>query len=531
MINRTSFTGFELGFTGEVTTQSGGGSATIQSSKVYTGNYAAKVLATGTQWYLVRLINGFSSDSGAFQFIAGSQQYCGFHFLYLVKPAADREPIATVSTGLNGSTKKFTVCINSSGILEAWSPDYVTLWGTGTTPLVADRWYRIETQTGYYAADPWEVRLDGITEVQGSGNTLAGGGINSLALGKTSNMNGQSVEYYFDDAYFGDDATFESGTWPGEKRVISLPLTLVSNSGWTCTDGLVDEVTSLGDLDANTALDAAGEATAEFALDVSPLRALKNIRISEVKAMCLARDFGATTNFQIGLRDTVSGIDRVNTAGQLVTTYTGRGSLHPTPTDSVDQEWTIDRLAQHHFILLNRTASGQSSSYQVRTHVAGVHVLYDVLSPPTIGLSTTSLHERMLPNTIEDRSLVVQNTGSETLNYTVSDNQSWITCSRTSGSNIGGEDVIEVTLDSTGLSPGVHSGSITVTDSWATNDPQIIPVTLEVYTDATFDDKLDLWLAKRGVTLPEWYRERLRRMNPSERILELRKRGCWSLPR
>lgn len=79
MINRTSFTGFELGFTGEVTTQSGGGSATIQSSKVYTGNYAAKVLATGTQWYLVRLINRFSSGSGAFQFIAGSQQYCGFH--------------------------------------------------------------------------------------------------------------------------------------------------------------------------------------------------------------------------------------------------------------------------------------------------------------------------------------------------------------------------------------------------------------------------------------------------------------------
>lgn len=101
--------------------------------------------------------------------------------------------------------------------------------------------------------------------------------------------------------------------------------------------------------------------------------------------------------------------------------------------------------------------------------------------PPVIGLSTSELtpvtDEGSSPS---NDSFTVQNDGGGTLNYTVSDDRSWLSVSPTSGSSTGEADTITVSYSTGSLSPGVHTGTITVDDTNASNGPQTIDVTLTV---------------------------------------------------
>jgi hypothetical protein len=80
--------------------------------------------------------------------------------------------------------------------------------------------------------------------------------------------------------------------------------------------------------------------------------------------------------------------------------------------------------------------------------------------------------------TTGDQSFLIHNIGEGTLNWTVSDNATWLECNPTSGTNFG---VVTVSVDATGLSPDTYTGTITVTDANAINSPQTIYVTLNVY--------------------------------------------------
>jgi hypothetical protein len=65
------------------------------------------------------------------------------------------------------------------------------------------------------------------------------------------------------------------------------------------------------------------------------------------------------------------------------------------------------------------------------------------------------------------------------LNWSAAVNQSWLSCSPTSGTSPG---VITVSVNTAGLSAGTYNGTITVSDPNASNSPQIVSVTLNVYT-------------------------------------------------
>ncbi len=67
---------------------------------------------------------------------------------------------------------------------------------------------------------------------------------------------------------------------------------------------------------------------------------------------------------------------------------------------------------------------------------------------------------------------------ASTLNWSVNANKSWINCSPTSGTGFG---VVTVSVDPTGLAAGTYTGTITVSDPNATNSPQTVSVTLNVY--------------------------------------------------
>ncbi|NLE60558.1 MAG: hypothetical protein GX616_19605 [Planctomycetes bacterium] len=78
------------------------------------------------------------------------------------------------------------------------------------------------------------------------------------------------------------------------------------------------------------------------------------------------------------------------------------------------------------------------------------------------------------------QTFTVQNTGGDTLNYTISDNVTWLSCSPTSGTSTGEADTITVTYSTSSLSAGTYNGTITISDPNATNNPQTITVTLTV---------------------------------------------------
>lgn len=122
----------------------------------------------------------------------------------------------------------------------------------------------------------------------------------------------------------------------------------------------------------------------------------------------------------------------------------------------------------------------------------------EYLAPgPMISLSTSemSLNVEEGDNLPAD-TFTVRNTGGETLNYTITDDVSWLDVSPTSGSSNGEPDTITITYNTASLSIDMYTGTITVADPGALNLQQTIAVTLDVVQpvipgDFNFDGDVD----------------------------------------
>ena len=76
--------------------------------------------------------------------------------------------------------------------------------------------------------------------------------------------------------------------------------------------------------------------------------------------------------------------------------------------------------------------------------------------------------------------LRIRNSGSKTLNYTISSNKPWVHFSRSKGASTGEWDDITVYADSTSLGVGRHKANVIVAAPGADNSPQNLPVDFEV---------------------------------------------------
>jgi hypothetical protein len=96
----------------------------------------------------------------------------------------------------------------------------------------------------------------------------------------------------------------------------------------------------------------------------------------------------------------------------------------------------------------------------------------------------------------------VRNCGAGTLEYTISDNRSWMWCTPSAGSLTGGTDTITVHYDTAALAGGTYAGAITVAGPDAPNSPQTIGVTLTIEApppvQADFDEDGDVDLTDYG---------------------------------
>jgi predicted phosphodiesterase len=86
--------------------------------------------------------------------------------------------------------------------------------------------------------------------------------------------------------------------------------------------------------------------------------------------------------------------------------------------------------------------------------------------------------------TSNSQTFLISNSGGNTLNlnWSVSTDQSWLSCSPSSGTN---SSFVTVSVDPSGLPVGTYTGTITVSDPNASNSPQTIIVTLKVYGPGT----------------------------------------------
>jgi uncharacterized membrane protein len=84
-------------------------------------------------------------------------------------------------------------------------------------------------------------------------------------------------------------------------------------------------------------------------------------------------------------------------------------------------------------------------------------------STPAIGLSTSTLGlKAKAGKAMSGQVFSVRNTGTGALNYSVSDDASWMTVSPASGASTGESDTITISFPAGGLSVGTYTGTVTV---------------------------------------------------------------------
>jgi outer membrane protein assembly factor BamB len=119
----------------------------------------------------------------------------------------------------------------------------------------------------------------------------------------------------------------------------------------------------------------------------------------------------------------------------------------------------------------------------------GQWILIPVTTPPAISRNPTSLSNScQIGQNAASQSFEVWNSGEGTLNYSISDDSTWLSCTPTSGTSTGEYDTITVDYSTSGLMSGTHSAAITISASGASNSPVTIPVTLIVNNQAPTAD-------------------------------------------
>ncbi len=332
-----NFTGFETGDNGEGIVASG----SIQTTTKRTGTYAfqANPTTTNTANYDFQ----GQDATGTRGVWDAATIYARFYFNYATKPASASEEIFIAQTTTLGT--KFTIRIDSAGKLSAWDNTGTNQLGsTGTTVLSSGTWYRIEAKIGTGTTAAWEVKINGTTEISGTGDLRT---INSglIKVGKVANRNSQTVNFFYDDIKVRDD------DYPGSGEVKLIKPNAsgsVTNTNWNTTDATcssttdgtsvqIDEVPHNSDTDFICNKTSSGGAVTFNVEDTSTASITGNVK--SVKSLGAIRKVPSQAlNMQIRLR---SGATEDNTtAADPGTSYVFRSKIYETdPADSA--AWTL----------------------------------------------------------------------------------------------------------------------------------------------------------------------------------------------
>jgi hypothetical protein len=228
----SNFTGLETGDAIELNTLNG--TASIQSTTKRTGTYALQCNPTTTAIGSGEL--RAHSITGTKSLFNAPVLHITFHFRVGTLPAANNEIICAIS----GSVVE--VRVSSGGVLSLYTG--TTLNATGTAVLALDTWYQIDIRVDD-TGNTQEVRVDRVVDITGS--IATGAASSAVFFGKSTNRNGNTVNFYYDDMAFGG-----SGGYPDEGEVkLGIAIGAGAAAGWTNGTGTtfaeVDDLPHDGD--------------------------------------------------------------------------------------------------------------------------------------------------------------------------------------------------------------------------------------------------------------------------------------------
>lgn len=181
----------------------------------------ANPATTGTGY---AALQGIAADGTVTAFTL-ADAYVSFYFRAATLPASGHEPIFAFYS--SGGTLKFSVAINSSGNLMALDRTGATA-ETGSTVLAADTWYKIDVRGGNGETAAYAVRINDAAELSGTA-AMAGTDVGRVRLGKTHNISGQTVDFYYNSFVIRDDA-FQAD---GYEIAVGVPTADGSTMQWT----------------------------------------------------------------------------------------------------------------------------------------------------------------------------------------------------------------------------------------------------------------------------------------------------------
>jgi uncharacterized protein (TIGR01370 family) len=106
--------------------------------------------------------------------------------------------------------------------------------------------------------------------------------------------------------------------------------------------------------------------------------------------------------------------------------------------------------------------------------------VFDETNPPVIAVDRTQLNVGAVisGSSTEAQKIYISNTGEGTLNWTITDDAAWLSPTPSSGT---GNASVTVSVDAAGLSAGTYTGIMMISDPNASNSPQSVTVSLNVY--------------------------------------------------
>ena len=316
------------------------GTASIQSTVKRTGGYALQVnpttTGTGAFTYMWPDATGkiFNQLTGIGTF------WHRFYFRVDTLPAANDEEIE-LCLG-NGAPAAYGLRITSGGVLKLYRDEVFggapSVVATGTTALSTGTFYRIEWKLGNGATAPYEVKIGGLSEFSGTTDTGTTTLWQYFIVGKYSNKNGQSVNFYYDDLAVNDAA------YPGVGEVhILKPRAAGASAQWaTGTSALFSAVNEVpNDGDTSYIKDSTSGDVSSFAMDSSATGGvLGNIAAVQIVAVC--RDEGGASSIKVRLRNGSTNRDATGVAS-MGTTYRGLARIDATDPNT-GAAWTSGGL-------------------------------------------------------------------------------------------------------------------------------------------------------------------------------------------
>ena len=143
--------------------------------------------------------------------------------------------------------------------------------------------------------------------------------------------------------------------------------------------------------------------------------------------------------------------------------------------------------------------------------------------PPQIGVSPKilSFSARLGDSNPASKTISIQNAGESTLNYQITSNAGWLSVNPPTGTSEDGQNNHVVSVNIAGLGEGTHQGTITITDTNATNNPQTVSVSLVI----SREPPPEIWVSTNQLS----FSAEEGGSNPSSRTFQVQNSGSGTL--